>query len=114
MNLGRDVSPKRPQSNNNGALGESAVPDKTALPKLNGGFSETALPKRKLLHHDVPDWVPDGATFFITINTIPRGENQLAIPAVAEGLMESLVVRIEKGRWWPRLILFMPDHDDQA
>ncbi len=91
-NSGRDVSPKRPQSNQNSALGESA------------------LPKRKRLMHDVPDWVSDGATFFITINTVPRGENQLAIPAVVEGLVESLVVRIEKGQWWPRLMLFMPDH----
>jgi len=103
--IGRDVSPKRPQSNQNGALGESAL-----LPKSNGGFGETALPRRKILSHDVPDWVPDGVTFFITINTVPRGNNQLAIPAVAEGLVESLVVRIEKGQWWPWLMLFMPDH----
>ncbi len=66
--------------------------------------------QRKRLFHDVPDWVSDGATFFITINTVPRGNNQLAIPAVAEGLVESLVVRTEKGQWWPWLMLFMPDH----
>ena len=90
--IGRDVSPKRPKLDENGALGESA------------------LPKRKFLFHDVPDWVSDGATFFITINSVPRGQNQLAIPAVAEALVESLVVRIEKGQWWPRLMLFMPDH----
>jgi len=90
--LGRDVSPKRPKLDENGALGESA------------------LPKRKCLFHDVPPWVPDGATFFITINCLPRGQNQLAVPAAVEALVESLVVRIEKGQWWPRLMLFMPDH----
>ena len=103
-NFGRDVSPKRPQSNQNGALGENA------LPKLHGGFGETALPRRKILSHDVPDWVSGGATFFITINTVPRGKNQLAIPTVTEALVESLVMRTEKGQWWPWLMLFMPDH----
>jgi putative transposase len=80
-------------------------------PRLNGGgFGETALPKRKSLIHEAPDWVPEGATFFITINTLPRGKNQLAIPAITEGLVATLVVRIENGQWWPRLMLFMPDH----
>ena len=58
----------------------------------------------------MPSWVPDGATFFITVNCVPRGQNQLAAPAAADALMESLIVRIEKGQWWPRLVLFMPDH----
>ena len=88
---GKDGSPSRPQSN-------------------DGGFGETALPRRKILRHDVPSWVPEGATFFITINSLPRGQNQLAIPAVATALMESIATRVERGHWWPRLVLFMPDH----
>jgi putative transposase len=92
MRIGKDVSPKRPQSNE------------------NSGFGETALPRRKILRHDVPAWVPEGATFFITINSLPRGQNQLAIPAVATALMESIATRVERGQWWPRLVLFMPDH----
>jgi putative transposase len=54
--------------------------------------------------------VPEGSTFFITLNCIPRGQNQLAIPALASLIEESLRVRIEKGYWWPRLTLLMPDH----
>jgi hypothetical protein len=63
--LGRDGSPSRPdgpQSNE------------------NGGFGETALPRRKILRHEIPSWVPEGAT------------------------------RVDCGQWWPRLVLFMPDH----
>jgi putative transposase len=93
--LGRDGSPSRPdgpQSNE------------------NGGFGETALPRRKILRHEIPSWVPEGATSFITINSLPRGQNQLAIPAVAAALMESIATRVERGQWWPRLVLFMPDH----
>jgi putative transposase len=94
-----------------GAFGERALPN-SVLPgyATSGALGESALPKRKILSHDVPSWVPDGATFFITVNCVPRGQNQLAIPAAADALMESLIVRIEKGQWWPRLVLFMPDH----
>ena len=98
---GKDGSPKRPQ-------GKDGSPSR---PQSNdGGFGETALPRRKILRHDVPPWVPEGATFFITINSLPRGQNQLAIPAVATALMESIATRVERGHWWPRLVLFMPDH----
>jgi len=99
--LGRDGSPSRPngpQLINNGGFGETAPP------------IETALPRRKILRHDVPSWVPEGATFFITINSLPRGQNQLAIPAVANALMESIATRVDRGQWWPRLVPFMPDH----
>ncbi len=99
--IGRDVSPKRPQ-------GKARSPNGPQL--NNGGFGETALPRRKILSHDVPDWVSDGTTFFITINTVPRGENQLAIPKAAQSLMESMIFRIEREQWWPRLMLCMPDH----
>jgi REP element-mobilizing transposase RayT len=108
-NPGGDISPKRTNPQD-GALGESALPNDALLNPQDGAFGEHALPKRKILSHDVPSWVPDGATFFITVNCVPRGQNQLAIPAVADALMESLIVRIEKGQWWPGLVLFMPDH----
>jgi putative transposase len=107
---GRDGSPsrpndlKRPQSK-----GRDRSPNGPQLIN-NGGFGETALPRRKILRHDVPSWIPEGATFFITINSLPRGQNQLATPAVATALMESIATRVERGHWWPRLVLFMPDH----
>jgi putative transposase len=107
---GRDHSPNDPTSQG-GAFGERALPNSVLSGyATSGALGESALPKRKILSHDVPSWVPDGATFFITVNCVPRGQNQLAIPAAADALMESLIVRIEKGQWWPRLVLFMPDH----
>jgi putative transposase len=117
MKNGKDVSPKRP--NGKGGCGRDGSPSRPHGknrspngPQLNnsGGFGETALPRRKILNHDVPSWVPEGATFFITINSLPRGQNQLAIPAVATALTESIAARVERGQWWPRLVLFMPDH----
>jgi len=110
--IGRDGSPSRPK------LGQSPLPESqqgrdqfTEDPTpQDGAFGEHALPKRKILSHDVPSWAPDEATFFITVNCVPRGQNQLAVPEVSEALTESLIVRIEKGQWWPRLVLFMPDH----
>lgn len=91
---GRDGSPSRPHNPH---------PNK-------GGFGETALPKRKHLSHDVPPWVSEEATFFITITCTPRGENHLAHPGVADALWETVTTRIEKGQWWPHLIVLMPDH----
>ena len=113
---GKDVSPKRP--NGRDGCGRDGSPSRPKGkdrspngPFLRiGGFGETAPPRRKILCHDVPSWVPEGATFFITVNSLPRGQNQLAIPAVAIGLMESIATRVERGQWWPRLVLFMPDH----
>jgi putative transposase len=97
--IGRAGSPSRPlpnPSHKNGALGESALPN--------------PLPQRKRLIHTPPPWAQEGSTFFITINCIPRGQNQLAIPEIAMLIEESLRVRIEKGYWWPHLTLLMPDH----
>jgi putative transposase len=94
---GRDGSPSRPNSSNkHGALGESALP--------------SALPTRKTLSHTTPPWIPEGSTFFITINCNLRGHNQLANPAIASMVEESMLVRIDRGYWWPRLILLIPDH----
>ena len=134
IDLGRDGSPSRPSGppsrpsghppiahSDIGALGESALP-RCALPRSSGGndlgrdhspsgpSGETALPKRKRLSHQVPPWVAEGATFFITVNCLPRGGNQLAFPVTAAGLAESIFVRAERGNWWPKLVLFMPDH----
>jgi len=127
IDLGRDGSPSRPSGHppiahsDIGALGESALP-RCALPRSSGGndlgrdhspsgpSGETALPKRKRLSHQVPPWVAEGATFFITVNCLPRGGNQLTVPAMAAGLAESVFVRGERGNWWSKLLLFMPDH----
>ncbi len=100
--IGRDGSPNRPIPGRDGSPNRPNPKD--------GAFGEHALPKRKILWHGVASWVTNGATFFITVNCVPRGQNQLAFPSAVKALTESLLVRIEKGQWWPRLVLFMPDH----
>ncbi len=68
------------------------------------------LPKRKSLHHDLPDWVPEGSLFFITVNCAKRGSNQIANETAATALLESLRKRKEVQQWYPHLFLIMPDH----
>lgn len=68
------------------------------------------LPQRKKLPHEVPAWVPDGAAYFITICTRPRGVNQLCRSPVAEWLRESMEYRKDRGDWWVHLAVLMPDH----
>lgn len=98
---GRDGSPSRPPPGH-----QTNQPP----PTNHGAFGESALPRRQPLYHEIPAWVRDEATFYITINCQPRGINHLAIPTAAEAIRESLGVRINKGYWWPSLILLMPDH----
>jgi REP element-mobilizing transposase RayT len=66
---------------------------------------------RKQLAHDTPNWInPTQEAFFITINCLPRGTNQLAHDSVWSALIETIVFREERGDWkWP-LFLAMPDH----
>ena len=68
------------------------------------------LPERKKLMHAIPSWVPDGARYFITINCRVRGNNQLCREPVAPSLLESVEVYERLGRWYPWLLVVMPDH----
>ena len=69
------------------------------------------VPHRKLLPHEVPLWVdPQNEIYFITINCAVRGTNQLALPQIAEPLLETVEHRQNIGLWWPHLFLLMPDH----
>ncbi len=69
------------------------------------------LPERKTLPHAIPAWVDSrSAIYFITINCAERGRNQLALPAVAAALFETVRHRQGLGLWWPHLFLLMPDH----
>ena len=67
-------------------------------------------PQRKFLPHDVPAWVSQGASFFITISCQARETNQLCKDKIAEGLFETVAHRQKSGEWWVRLFLLMPDH----
>ncbi|MEM0966355.1 MAG: hypothetical protein AAGJ81_09435 [Verrucomicrobiota bacterium] len=66
--------------------------------------------RRKQLQHDIPNWVHDGEIFFITINCLPRGANQLANAAIAEAIFQSVSFYEEAHKWKVRLLLLMPDH----
>jgi len=65
---------------------------------------------RKRLPHDVPSWVSHGELFFITIHCAARDCEQLTVPTTAEFLLASVAHCHERGRWFARLFLFMPDH----
>ena len=65
-------------------------------------------PTRKSLPHLVPNWVPDGSVYFITLNALPRGEDPLLPHAPA--LWDSILFNTDRGLWWPHLLVVMPDH----
>ena len=69
-----------------------------------------SLPKRKHLPHSVPNWVPDGEIYFITINCRIRGKNQLAHPDIFKAIQESAENYTTRGLWHIRLMVIMPDH----
>jgi REP element-mobilizing transposase RayT len=67
--------------------------------------------RRKWLPHDPPLWIdPLNEAFFITINCLPRGENQLAHDDIWQALTETIEFREKRGEWKWRLLLAMPDH----
>ncbi|MDA1069553.1 MAG: transposase [Verrucomicrobia bacterium] len=68
------------------------------------------LPKRQKLPHDVPAWVEQGTTFFITVCCEPKGLNQLCTEEKAPQLYDTIAYRHRLGHWWIRLFLLMPDH----
>ncbi len=68
------------------------------------------LPSRKRLPHTVPQWVPAGSFFFITINCEPRGQNHLCRAGPGDTVLAAAAFYHEKFRWHCRLLLLMPDH----
>jgi len=99
------------------------VHESSQKPNSSGGFREPALPfrkkwcypaamlpERKRLPHGIPSWVRDGAIYFITICTQPRGENQLCQPKTAAWIHDSFDFCEQRGDWWTYLLLLMPDH----
>jgi putative transposase len=69
------------------------------------------LPARKKLPHDVPRWIdPSAEIYFITINSLPRGTNQLAATSTAHDLLQSAAHRHHAAKWFIHLFLLMRDH----
>ncbi|HWH68864.1 MAG TPA: hypothetical protein VNT26_05735 [Candidatus Sulfotelmatobacter sp.] len=68
-------------------------------------------PQRKHLPHAVPLWVdPQKEVYFLSINCHTRGVNQLAHPAIAKALLETIAFRQQQHLWFAHLFLLMPDH----
>jgi len=74
---------------------------------LNAGPSG---PVRANLNHVPPAWVSSGAMFFVTVCCERRGVNQLSNEAVGVKLLESAQFYHNRGDWFARLFLVMPDH----
>jgi putative transposase len=68
------------------------------------------LPIRTRLPHTIPQWVSNGSWFFITINCIPPGKNQLCRAGVGDKVIAALAHNHEKQAWHCRLAMLMPDH----
>jgi len=68
------------------------------------------LPVRRKMPHAVPQWVSDGSWFFITINCVSRGKNQLTTETAGKAVLAAIAHNHEKLVWHCRLCLLMPDH----
>lgn len=89
------------------------LPNNHCCQVTGNGFTSHFVngPRRKHLPHDIPFWVDPGREiYFITINCRERFHDQLTLPAVAEGLFDTVRHRQERFLWWPYLFLLMPDH----
>ena len=60
--------------------------------------------------HTIPQWVADGSWFFITINCVPRGKNQLCRPGTGDAVLAAMKFNHERLLWHCRLCLLMRDH----
>ena len=67
-------------------------------------------PVRKHLPHEIPNWVDDGALFFITICARNRGRPILTTEKTATGLIKSARHYHDIHRWFVHLFVVMPDH----
>jgi len=68
------------------------------------------LPVRKKLPHTIPQWVPDGSWFFITVNCAPPVKNQLCHADTGDPVLAAMKFNHERFVWHCRLCLLMPDH----
>ena len=68
------------------------------------------LPVREKLPHAIPQWVADGSWFFITINCVPPGKNQLCRADTGDAVLAAMRFNHERFIWHCRLCLLMPDH----
>ena len=77
---------------------------------IPGTIRNMDLPVRKKLAHTIPQWVAEGSWFFITINCVPPGKNQLCRPDTSDAVLAAMKFNHERLLWHCRLCLLMPDH----
>jgi putative transposase len=68
------------------------------------------VPVRKKLPHTIPQWVAEGSWFFITINCVPSGKNQLCRADIGNAVLDAMKYNHERFAWHCCLCLLMPDH----
>jgi putative transposase len=68
------------------------------------------LAVRKKLPHTIPQWVPDGSWFFLTLKCVPPGRNQLCRADTGDAVIAALAHNHDQFIWHCRLALLMPDH----
>jgi hypothetical protein len=63
------------------------------------------------LHHGVPTWLdPSDSVYHIRLRLHHESPHPLTEPVLARRLLESAVFYGRHHRWWPHLLLIMPDH----
>jgi putative transposase len=93
-------------------VGHTALPSKNWVALFVEFLDIITMPdfNRKHLPHDVPDWVEDGSTFFITVCCQTQAVNQLCHLDKGRLLLESIAIRQKRGIWSVSLLTLMPDH----
>ena len=64
-------------------------------------------PVRKKLPHTIPQWVADGSWFFITINCVPQGKNQLCRADTGNAVLAAVKFNHERCVWHCRLCVLV-------
>jgi REP element-mobilizing transposase RayT len=66
---------------------------------------------RRSLPHETPLWVDTSrAVFFITCCAKDRSNQPFSRLKTAQGLLDSVVYRVENREWWAHAATVMPDH----
>ena len=65
---------------------------------------------RQPLPHEVPPWVKSGSLYFFTLCAADRAHAALTAPDRAAVLLNAARHYHDKGRWFVRIFLLMPDH----
>jgi hypothetical protein len=68
------------------------------------------LPVRKKLPRTIRQWVAEGSWFFITVNCVPPGKNQLCRAETGDAVLAAMKFIHERSIWHCRLCVLMSDH----